>query len=520
MLQGFVKQSTAVNITILAIDSSDHITGKTGLSAGFTIYATKAAGSPATITPTVTELDATNVKGVYKLALTSGHTDTLGELQLHITGSGMDPLDIKFQVATYLPGEAATLQADQAVNTTKVGGTAQTGRDLGASVLLSTGTGTGQLDFTAGVVKSNSTQWLGGTIPAVNVTGVPKVDLIDWLGSAPSALISGRVDSNAQAMAANVITSSIIAANAIGASQIATDAITAAKIADSAIDRATFAADTGLATSRSNTAAAGAGGTITLDASASAVDSFYNDSIIYLTGGTGVGQSRLIVGYVGATKVATIAPNWATNPDNTSTFGIIPRGRVDVGYLLGSIALAYPTNYSSLVIDSNGRVDLSKVLGSAINALISGKVDANAQTVGDKTGYALGVGGIAASAFAANAIDSAALATSAAQEIRDTILSDATAFAGADIATIKTKTNLIPATPASQADVTGLLTTTVADSISVVQTLRLVLAVLGGKLSGAATTTVTIRSAGDTKDVVVATVDSNGNRSAVTLDLT
>jgi hypothetical protein len=40
-----------------------------------------------------------------------------------------------------------------------------------------------------------------------------------------------------------------------------------------------------------------------------------------------------------------------------------------------------------------------------------------------------------------------------------------------------------------------------------------------GKLSGAATTTITIRSADDTKDVVVATVDANGNRSAVTLDL-
>jgi hypothetical protein len=41
-----------------------------------------------------------------------------------------------------------------------------------------------------------------------------------------------------------------------------------------------------------------------------------------------------------------------------------------------------------------------------------------------------------------------------------------------------------------------------------------------GKLSGAATTTVTIRSADDTKDVVIATVDADGNRSAITLDLT
>ncbi len=50
------------------------------------------------------------------------------------------------------------------------------------------------------------------------------------------------------------------------------------------------------------------------------------------------------------------------------------------------------------------------------------------------------------------------------------------------------------------------------------QGLRLMLAALAGKLSGAATTTVTIRDTNDSKDRVVATVDSSGNRSAVTLD--
>src|SRR5689334_13844484 len=99
-----LKLSTAVDITVLMIDSADHITGKTGLSAGLTIYLTKAAGTPAVITPTVTELDATNVKGLYKLAFTTTHTNTLGEFQLHITGSGADPTDIAHQVVAELPG--------------------------------------------------------------------------------------------------------------------------------------------------------------------------------------------------------------------------------------------------------------------------------------------------------------------------------------------------------------------------------------------------------------------------------
>jgi hypothetical protein len=50
------------------------------------------------------------------------------------------------------------------VNATHVGGTLQTGRDIGASVLLSSGTGTGQLDFTSGVVKSNLVQILASAL--------------------------------------------------------------------------------------------------------------------------------------------------------------------------------------------------------------------------------------------------------------------------------------------------------------------------------------------------------------------
>lgn len=52
------------------------------------------------------------------------------------------------------------------------------------------------------------------------------------------------------------------------------------------------------------------------------------------------------------------------------------------------------------------------------------------------------------------------------------------------------------------------------------QALRGILAAALGKLSGAATTTVVIRDANDTKDRITATVDADGNRTAVTKDLT
>jgi hypothetical protein len=66
-------------------------------------------------------------------------------------------------------------------NASQLGGTTQTGRDIGASVLLSSGTGTGQLDFTSGVVKGNVTQ----------VNGVAQTATLDSLSSQISGIGSG-----------------------------------------------------------------------------------------------------------------------------------------------------------------------------------------------------------------------------------------------------------------------------------------------------------------------------------------
>lgn len=50
------------------------------------------------------------------------------------------------------------------------------------------------------------------------------------------------------------------------------------------------------------------------------------------------------------------------------------------------------------------------------------------------------------------------------------------------------------------------------------QLLRLIAAALAGKLSGADSTTITIRDVNDTVDRIVATVDGAGNRTAITAD--
>lgn len=63
-------------------------------------------------------------------------------------------------------------------------------------------------------------------VAAESVTGVPKVDVADWLGSAPNSLVSGRVDSSVGAMANGVVTAAAVATDAIDGDALAASAVT------------------------------------------------------------------------------------------------------------------------------------------------------------------------------------------------------------------------------------------------------------------------------------------------------
>jgi hypothetical protein len=101
------------------------------------------------------------------------------------------------------------------------------------------------------------------------------------------------------------------------------------------------------------------------------------------------------------------------------------------------------------------------------------------------------------------------------------------AAAKADTAAIKLKTDNLPAAPAATGDIPTAaanaaalldLSNGIETLVTPRQAIRLILAANVGKLAGAATTTVTIRNVGDSKDRIVATVDASGNRTAVTTD--
>lgn len=129
-------------------------------------------------------------------------------------------------------------------------------------------------------------------------------------------------------------------------------------------------------------------------------------------------------------------------------------------------------------------------------------------------------GGVLVAAFANNALTAAAIdadAFTAAKFASDvttelqsglataSALSTVASYIDTEVAAIKDKTDLIPAT---------------VDGKTLTEALVIILAALAGKASGLGTTTATFRSIDDTVDRIVATVDADGNRSAVTLDVT
>ncbi len=113
-----MKQFQPHNLMVFMVDSNDHRSGKTGLT--LTITASKNGLAFASITPTVTERG----NGWYSLALDAAHTDTIGELALHITSAGADATNIINTVepmglgdlrGTYVTNLDATITIDNSV---------------------------------------------------------------------------------------------------------------------------------------------------------------------------------------------------------------------------------------------------------------------------------------------------------------------------------------------------------------------------------------------------------------------
>lgn len=211
---------------------------------------------------------------------------------------------------------------------------------------------------------------VSGALPVFKTFFVVEEAVYDAIYGASAALAVGSVTGN-------------VAGNVTGSvGSIASGGITSASYA--APTAATYA----LGILAAGTAQSATSTTLVL---ASATN-FTTDSIpvggtLIITGGTGLGESRIITAYTNSSDTATVSPAWTTTPDNTSTY----------------VLFAGPPSVSTSLPD----VNVASITAGAI------------------TSGAYAAGAITASAIAADAIGASELATDAVTEIVNGVL-DAT----------------------------------------------------------------------------------------------
>lgn len=135
----------------------------------------------------------------------------------------------------------------------------------------------------------------------------------------------------------------------------------------------------------SGTAQAGAAGSITLAAGAAAFN--LTGCFVRTTGGTGGGgaggannQARRIMAYNRTSKVATIAPNWETNPSSDTTYEIL----LPEGMLLNMLWALNPVVLGNAVdVETGGTVgiDLANVNNPGSTRLPANVLQINGTTV-------------------------------------------------------------------------------------------------------------------------------------------
>lgn len=246
------------------------------------------------------------------------------------------------------------------------------------------------------------------------------------------------------------------------------------------------------------TAQAGAVSTITLASGTSATDNLHKGSVVFIYGGTGAGQSRVITGYVGSTKVATVGRAWATNPDNTSLYIVVP--------------LPTPVLDANLGVTAN----VTQWLGTTPNVLQTGRVDTYLGAVA--TGLGTPLDDIAAATWdlatsGHTTSGSFGAAMNAAGSAGDPWATSLPGSYGSGTAGKIVGDGVV--TLASD----GLDAVIVETGVNARQALSPILAASAGVLSGATTGTIVIKGGNVATTRITATTDTNGNRTAVTLAL-
>jgi hypothetical protein len=356
----------------------------------------------------------------------------------------------------------------------------------------------------------------------------------------PAALVSGRMDSSVGAMAANVITATAINADAI------TDAKVASDVTIASVTGAVGSVTAGV-TVTTNNDKTGYG------LSAAAVQAIWDALTSALTTVGSIGKR------ISDNLDAAITSRMATFTYTTPPTAVAIRTEMDsnstkLANLDATISSrATPAQVNTEADTALADVGLTTTVTGRIDAAISTRLAtagytapptaaANADAIWDETlsghlttgstGEALNGAGAAGDPWTTT-LPGAYGAGSAGKIIGDninaTVSSRATQVSVDDIPTnAELATSQAAADDATLAAIAGISIPTVSDilagviegSITLKGALRLAISVLTGKASGGGTTTIVFRDTADTKARITATVDSNGNRTTVTRDIT
>lgn len=244
----FLRQSTASQEVPLGyfLDSTDGNTEETGLTIANTDIKIWKAG--ATTLANKNSGGATHISnGIYYAVLDATDTDTIGSLKIFVHVSGalavalecvvLDEAVYDVQFGTTAPSTLTAAQVNTEADTALSDYGALKPTTAGRTLDV-TATGEAGIDW-ANVGSPTTTLNLSGT--TIKTATDVETDTADIQSRLPAALVSGRMDSNVQAMANGVITSSVIATDAIGAAQIAADAIGSSELATTAVSEITAA---------------------------------------------------------------------------------------------------------------------------------------------------------------------------------------------------------------------------------------------------------------------------------------
>lgn len=328
-----------------------------------------------------------------------------------------------------------------------------------------------------------------------------------------------------------------IAADAITATAIAADAITAAKIADGAIDAATFAAGainaaalaTGAITAAKFAAGAVDAAALAADAAAEIATAVAAPSAATVAAAVVASMASAPVGSVaGAVASVTAGVTLATNAVSAAAVAADAVAELQAGLATAAALSSVATDASTAATAATAAAASAASVDTKLTSTRAGYLDAAItsrapSTLTDATiaaevnsvitaahgagSWQTGSGGADAATIAAAVTDQTLTGHSTAGTVGGALAGAATGSAVSAVAAA------IAALPSASDIAAAVLAATLEGAHTVAGGLRLLLAVAAGRrtVSG---TTHTYRDLGNTKNRVVSTVDSSGNRAA------